>query len=105
MKVTDVFEKLNPRVIWTEDKWKRPVVNGFFYDSTEIHLMDVLLTNIGVSPKWYKRRSRHEWILQISGEDVETFLRFYTFKDQRKRLRQKRILRDKEYGAYTGNRS
>jgi len=102
LRVTEIFEKLNPRMIWTENKRKRPVINGFFYDDKEIELMTLLLSAIGVKSHWYSRRNRKEWILQISGKDVETFLKFYQFKDDRKRRRQENILMHLEYSSYRG---
>ena len=66
--------------------------------------MDVLLRGISVKPHWYKRRKRKEWILQISGEDVWTFLQFYKWKDPIKRARQKRMQVGIESAAYNGTR-
>lgn len=104
MRVSDVFEKLNPRTIWTDNRYYRYAINGFFYDPREIYLMDVLLRGISVKPHWYKRRKRKEWILQISGEDVWTFLQFYKWKDTKKLKRQERMLRGIQAAAYNGTR-
>ena len=99
MKISDVFEKLNPRYIWTGMAYRRAVVNGFFYNDDEVALMDALLRSpvIGVNPHWYKRKKRHEIILQISGKDVVKFLEFYQWRDQKKEKRRQRMLRDALY--------